>query len=237
MCQPVWVAVAIGAILSVITPAPVGAQDVAAQVPTIVTSGEAVLRRPPDQAFVAVTIESRAKSVRDAQGQNATAASAVRKRLEAAGLQGDAIRTLGYYLHEDVDHADGRRVSRGYVARNTFEVRLDDIERTGEVIDSAVQAGATSIGGVRFELKDRRAAEREALRLAVADARERADAAAAAIGRAVDRVIRVEEGSPGVPAPRPMPGVQVFAQSAAMTNVEPGTIEVRAQATVTVSMK
>jgi hypothetical protein len=31
--------------------------------------------------------------------------------------------------------------------------------------------------------------------------------------------------------------VQVFAQSAAMTNVEPGTIEVRAQATVTVSMK
>jgi uncharacterized protein YggE len=237
MCQPVWVAVAIGAILSVFTPAPVGAQDAAAQVPTIVTSGEAVLRRPPDQAFVAVTIESRAKSVRDAQGQNATAASAVRKRLEAAGLQGDAIRTLGYYLHEDVDHADGRRVSRGYVARNTFEVRLDDIERTGEVIDSAVQAGATSIGGVRFELKDRRAAEREALRLAVADARERADAAAAAIGRAVDRVIRVEEGSPGVPGPRPMPGVQVFAQSAAMTNVEPGTIEVRAQATVTVSMK
>jgi uncharacterized protein YggE len=236
MYQPIWIRGAVAAILSALAPGLVVAQDTAAQAATIVTSGEAVLRRAPDQAFVAVTVESRARSPREAQGQNTVVTGAVRKRLEAAGLQADAVRTLGYYVHEDVDHADGRRVSRGYVARNTLEVRVDDIARTGEIIDSAVQAGATSVGGVRFELRDRRSVEREALRLAVADARERADAAAAGIGRTVDRVIRVEESEPGGASPRPMP--RVYAESlATTTNVEPGTIEVRAHATVTVSMK
>jgi uncharacterized protein YggE len=49
-------------------------------------------------------------------------------------------------------------------------VRLNAIERTGELLDLLVQAGATSVSGVRFDLKDRAGAEREALRLAVIDA-------------------------------------------------------------------
>ena len=63
----------------------------------------------------------------------------------------------------------------------------------GEILDLAVGSGATSVSGVRFDLKDRAAAEREALKRAVADARARADAAAAGAGVKVDRVLRIEE--------------------------------------------
>ena len=156
-----------------------------------------MVRRAPDQAFVTVSVESRARNPRDAQRQNAEAMTAVQQRIAAAGVPKDAVRTLGYNIQQEFDYVEGRRVARGYLARNAVEVRVDAIDRTGDILDAAVQAGATSVASVRFDLKDRAAAEREALRLAVVDARARADAAAAGAGRAVDRVLRIDDTPPG----------------------------------------
>jgi len=95
-------------------------------------------------------------------------------------------------------------VPREFAARSTIEVRVDEIARLGELLDAAVQGGATSVSGVRFDVKDREAAERDALRLAVADARARAEAGAAGAGRVVDRIVRIEDNrdsSGGFPRP------------------------------------
>ena len=54
------------------TGVPLFAQEPSApQVPSIVTSGEAVVRRAPDQAMIYAAVETRARSPRDAQRQNA----------------------------------------------------------------------------------------------------------------------------------------------------------------------
>jgi uncharacterized protein YggE len=124
------------------------------------------------------------------------------------------------------------------VARNLLEVRLDDIERVGEILDTVVQAGATSVAGVRFDLKDRSGAEREALRLAVADARSRAEAAAAGAGSAIVRVIRIEDSRQNVPSPRMYVGAALEARDAqATTPIEAGPIEIRASVTATFAIK
>jgi uncharacterized protein YggE len=202
-----------------------------------VTTGEALVRRAPDQAFVSLAIESRARNPKDAQKQNAEAVAAVQQKLAAAGLPKDAIRTLGYIIHQEFDFANGRRVPREYLARNALEARVDAVERTGEIIDAAVQAGATSVSAVRFDLRDRAGAEREALRLAVADARARAEAAAAGAGRTVDRVLKIEDiRQPVMPPPRPMM-MRASADAAPETPIEPGQIEIHATVTLTVSIK
>ena len=204
----------------------------------VVTTGEAIVQRAPDRAFVTIASEARAKSSRDAQRQNADTMSAVRQRLTQAGIAADAVRTIGVDLQQEFDFPQGRRVPREYVARNTIEVRIDDLGHVGDVLDAAVQAGATSSGGVRFDLRDRSGAEREALRLAVADARARADAAAAGAGRTIDRIVKVEDARDApVIIPRPMAGVMARAEATAPTPVEPGTIEIRARVTLTASMK
>lgn len=204
----------------------------------VVTTGEAVVQRAPDRAFVTIASEARAKTSRDAQRQNADTMSAVRQRLTQAGIATDAVRTIGVDLQQEFDFPQGRRVPREYVARNTIEIRIDDLGRVGDVLDAAVQAGATSSGGVRFDLRDRSGAEREALRLAVADARARADAAAAGAGRAIDRIVKVEDTrDTPVIIPRPMAGVMARAEASTPTPVEAGTIEIRARVTLTASMK
>jgi len=205
--------------------------------PVVVTSGTGVLEVVPDRAWVSITAESRASNPRDAQRRNAEAMSPVQEKLRAAGIPADAIRTRAYDLQPEWDFVDNRRVSRGYVARNTIEVRVDATDRVGEVLEIAVGSGATGLGGIRFDLKDRARLEREALGLAVADARAKADAAAAAAGRAVSRVVRIEEQ--GVISSPPVQ-FRAVAQEMARSDSPPisaGQMELRAQVTLTAELK
>jgi uncharacterized protein YggE len=202
--------------------------------PTILTTGEAIVRRAPDVAYLTLAVESRAKNPRDAQRQNADVLAGVQRQLANTGVAREAQRTLGLWLEQEFDNVNGRRVARDFVARNTLEIRIDDLARAGEIADAVVQGGATSLNGIRFDLKDRAAVERDALRAAVVDARARADAAAAGAGGTVDRILKIEDSRTEAPPPRP---VMMRAEAAPSTAIEPGLIEIRAQVALTVSMK
>lgn len=222
-----------------VTPGMATAQraDVKAEGPVIVTVGEGVVMLTPDRAWVSIAAESRARSPRDAQRANADAMSAVLGRIKAAGLPADAVRTSGYDLQPEFDFSNGKQTLRGYVARNGVEVRVDDLPRVGEIIDAAVGSGATSVSGVRFDLKDRVAAERDALKRAVADARARADAAAAGAGLVVDRVLRIEEQRAPQHDPRPVLMMRTVSAESAQTPITPGELEVRTSVTLTTAIR
>ena len=215
--------------------APAAAQPAPSSLPpvdrhVIHSTGEGTIKRAPDRAWFTVTAESRARTPQAAQKQNAQIMSAVLDKLRGAGLPQDAIQTRSYDLQPEYDFNDGRQTLRGYAARNTVEVRADDLARVGELLDIAVSAGATSAGQVRFDLKEREAAEREALRLAVQDARRRAEAMASAAGLNIASILRIDEQrSGGVPPPMPLMMEMRMAQSAdSAPPVAPGELEVRA---------
>lgn len=219
-----------------LVPALAAAQPQSQQEATVVTSGEGVVHAVPDRAWITVTGESRASNPRQAQRRNEEAMAPVHDKLRAAGVPADAIRTVAYDLHQEWDYVDGRRMSRGYVARNTIDVRVDRVDRVGELLEIAVESGATSVEGIRFDVKDRGTLEREALRLAVSDAREKADAAAAGAGRAVARVLRIEEHGVRMPPPMPLAATREALQADAPP-IAPGRMEWRAQVTLTAELK
>ena len=127
---------------------------------------------------------------------------------------------------------------RGYLARNVIEVRLDDIADGGRVLELAVAAGGTSVQGVRFDLKQRAALEREALTRAVADARARAEAAAKGAGAAVVAVLRIEEGGVNVrPIEAPMMRMAADAVAASAPPIAAGETVIRASVTLTAAIK
>ncbi|MEZ5286184.1 MAG: SIMPL domain-containing protein [Vicinamibacterales bacterium] len=224
------------ALLIVLSATPVAAARQLDGPPVVVVQGEGVVRRAPDQAFVRIGAESRARDPKEAQAANAQAMSAVQQRLAAAGIAGDAIRTVVLTLQQEVDYKDGRQTLRGYLARNVVEVRVDDLGALGGVLDASVGAGATSIQSLRFDLKGRAAAEREALAAAVADGRTRAEAAAGGAGRTLDRILRIEEAGTPVVRPQMMEMARMAADSAP-TPVAEGEIEIRARVTVTAALK
>ena len=207
--------------------------------PVVVTSGQGLVFAVPDRAWITISAESRAPSPKEAQRLNAEAMRPVQDKLRAAGIPVDAIRTLAYDVQYEWDFVNGKRVGRGYVARNTIEVRVDALDRVGELLEIAAGSGATGLGGIRFDLKDQAKLEREALRLAVLDARAKAEAAAAGAGRSIDRILKVEEQGVEVP-PMPVRMMRQTAQAAAVDSTPPisaGQMEIRARATVTVALK
>lgn len=206
--------------------------------PVVVVSGEGTVVAVPDRAWITISAESRAPSPREAQRRNAEVMRPVQDKLRGAGVPADAIRTVSYDVQYEWDFVSGKRVGRGYVARNTIEVRVDTIDRVGDLLEIAVGAGATSLGGVRFDLKDQSRLEREALRLAVADARLKAEAAAAGAGRAIDRIVRIDEQGVVMP-PMPVRAVREAAQLAADSAppISAGQTEIRARVTLTAALK
>ena len=228
-------------VFTLLVAAPASAQTPAPAAPSvIVTNGEGVVKRAPDRAWVSIAAESRARTAQEAQRLNTDAMTAVNERIKAAGIPADAIQTTGYNLQPEFDYVNGKQTLRGYVARNQVQVRVDALAKTGDVIAAAVATGATNVSGVRFDLKDRDVIERDALRVAVQDARQRANAAAAGAGVTIDRVIRVEEQRDTIDGPRPMQmNMAMMRQEAAQAAVpiEAGEIEVRARVTLTVAIR
>jgi uncharacterized protein len=208
------------------------------RVPVIVVTGTAVVRATPDQAFVGLAVESRDPNPGAAQRRNAEVMDAVLAKLAAAQVPKDALRTLSYELMEDFDYDNGKRLSRGFLARNSIEVRVDDLKRVGETIDVATAAGANSVTGVRFDVKDRSSLEREALSRASADARQRAEAVAQGAAVRVGALVRLEErGSFVPPPPGPYMARMAADEAAAKTSIQPGELEVRAEVSLTAKLE
>lgn len=206
--------------------------------PSVIVTGEGVVKAAPDQAWVRIATESRSKVSKEAQQRNAEVMSAVQQKLTSLGIAKDAVRTVGIDLQPEFDYNNGRQTLRGYVARNTIEVRVDDFAKVGDVLDAAVTSGATNIHGLRFDVKNRDAVEQQALQRAVASGMDKAQTIAAAAKRSVERIIRIEEQFVGGGGPQPMVERAMMRMAAdASTPVEAGEIEVRATVRLTVAIK
>jgi uncharacterized protein YggE len=203
----------------------------------VIVTGEGIVKTAPDQAWISIGAETRSKNSKDAQQRNADAMTAVMQKIAAFGISKDAIKTTAIDLQMEFDYANGRQTPRGYVARNTVEVRVDDLVRLGDVLDAVVGSGATMLHGLRFEVKQREQLEATALQSAVKNAMSKSQALATGAGRGVDRVLKIEElTGGGAPVPM-MRQYAMAAQADASTPVAAGEIEIRAQVRVTVAVK
>ena len=205
--------------------------------PAVQASGEAVIQAEPDQAVLSVGVVTQAGNAQDAASQNASQLQTTLDRLRAALGSKGTMRTVGYSLNPVYSNPrDGSQpVIRAYTASNTIQITTSDLAGLGKLIDSASQAGgANRIQGLQFSLKDDAAARSQALRQAVAVARVNAEAMAAGMGLKLGKVLLIDQGSSGGVRPQ----VREFAAAAlAPTPIEPGTVEVRADVTVTFELQ
>jgi uncharacterized protein YggE len=196
---------------------------------TVEATGEAEVSLPPDQAILSLGVTTDAPTAKQALENNARAMTAVVAALAQAGFTGTDVATRAVSLTPLTEHrpqAEPRIV--GYRANNTVQVKTKDPASIGRALDAGVQAGANVAGGIAFGLVDPRAAETQALRLAVQDAQRRATAMADALGKRLGRVIEVR----AIELERPGPRFETMQARAASTPtpIEPGQITVRARA-------
>jgi hypothetical protein len=211
---------------------PSGAHGAAAAEPagqTITVIGTGSVTTVPNRAGFDFTVDTRAKTAAAALAQNASAARAVIAAVKGADVAGADVQTAQVSLNP-VAADDGRSIV-GYVASNTISVQVRDLDAAGKIVDAAVGAGATGVSGPALVRSDSDALYRQALRAAVAQARQKAEALAEAGGGSLGRVVAIAESGVAVPLP-------VTERGAAPTDtpIEPGTQQIDATVTVTYAL-
>ncbi|MBV8976972.1 MAG: SIMPL domain-containing protein [Alphaproteobacteria bacterium] len=165
----------------------------------VVMTGEGSVTAMPDQAIVHAGVVTEARAATDAMAANAEAVARVMAALKALGIDRRAIYTANFSIAPRSTSAkDGRPDSIvGYDASNAISVKLDDISRTGKVLDAMIGAGANQSAGVEFSIKAPGSLLIDARRKAALDAVARARTYAAALGQSLGPIVSISEGGYG----------------------------------------
>jgi uncharacterized protein YggE len=159
---------------------------------TIQVQGHGEVEVIPDVAVINLGVISREREARAAIQAASAQMRAVLAAVQGQGVPDRNIQTTQLNLYLDPE-------TNPYTASHQITVRIKDVDRAGGVLDAAVEAGANASAGVGFALSEQSQPQDRALELAIADARHRADRAAAALGVTIDRVEQLIVSSRSTP--------------------------------------
>jgi hypothetical protein len=162
--------------------------------PAISVTGEASISVPPDLALVDAGVASDAKTAREASEANNNAMTKVLAALKAANVDAKDIQTSRLSLQPQyAPNRSGPSPVVGYRVSNRVTVRIRDVSKLANVIDTLVGAGANDIGNVSFQVSQASKLLDEAREKAVADARRKAEIYARAAGVTLGTPLSISE--------------------------------------------
>jgi uncharacterized protein len=167
----------------------------------ISVTGEARISAPPDLVQIEGGVTSDAKTAREASDANNAAMGKVLLALKGAGMEEKDYQTSRLSLQPQTSQSKsgGPPTITGYRASNRVTLRLRDVSKVANVIDTLVAAGANDIGGITFMVSQASKLLDEAREQAIADARRKAEIYAKAAGVTLGAPLAISEG--GAPAP------------------------------------
>ncbi len=168
--------------------------------PGIVTTGDATIFVQPDTATISVGTTVQAATAADAQARLAESIARVLEAAKAFGIADGDVETSSYSIQPNYVF-DDRAAPRidGYQAQQLVTVTLHDVTRSGAALDALVRDTGATNASIGFSLADPKPEQAEARKLAIEDARAKAQSMAAAAGVALGRVVAISDQSVGMP--------------------------------------
>lgn len=161
----------------------------------VMVTGEASAQAPPDTAVVTLSVVTQSVRALEAQQQNARKSEAVIAAVKETAGANPEIKTSDYSLQPQQSYRPNAIPTIiGYEARNTITVVTAALDNVGALIDASTRAGANSVEGVSFTLRETSPARAQTLAEASKQAMGKAQAMAQALGGRVVRVIEEQEG-------------------------------------------
>jgi uncharacterized protein len=190
---------------------------------TVLGTGSATV--VPDRASFAFGTVSQATTASAALTASSQSVARVITALKKASVAQADVQTSDVSLSPRMNDQGNQIV--GYTASNTVTATIRKIGDAGDVVDAAVGAGANQVSGPNLLASDQDAAYRSALKGAVADARAKAEALAAASSSTLGKITAIVEGGGGIPVPL------VAGAKDSSVPIEPGTQKIEATVSVT----
>ncbi|WP_292369758.1 SIMPL domain-containing protein [Methanoregula sp. UBA64] len=210
----------------------------------ITVSGSGTVMGTPDRVTISFSVQTENSDVKLAQSSNSLAMNNVVDALAAAGVPRDQMKTTDYSItpvYQDDKGVFSSKV-KTYQVTNTLRVTLKDTNQTGQIIDTAVNAGANQVDSIQFMLSDAQAQvlRNQALSKAVTNARADADTVASALNVTITGTNTADIAQSYTPVAYSQYNQAMDAAGAKMaaaTPIQSGSITVTAQVTVTYNIR
>jgi uncharacterized protein len=170
----------------------------------ITVSGEGELFQVPDTAEFTFTILEEAKTSAEVQKIATDKANEAIKALVDSGIEEKDIKTIGYNLYPKYEYkvntvcitfpCERNQEQVGFELSQSVSVKVQDLDKAGEMLELVTSKGVSSVSGLTFTIADEDGIQAEVRKLAIDDARAKAEKLADDLGVTLVRIIGFSEG-------------------------------------------
>ena len=213
----------------------------AAQPRTLNVSGNGTVYLTPDIAYITIGVHTEDPNLATGVSKNNTQAQGLVDALKNAGIAAKDIQTSNFSVYynssQSIDKATGQPITGGYYAvDNTVNVTVRDLSHLGNVLNTAVGAGANNINSINFDVADKTAAMEQARQKAMANANSLASELAKTAGVNLGEIQAISY-SDNSPQPYYGMGGGGAAAPNASVPIQPGQTQISVTVSVTYALK
>lgn len=170
---------------------------------TISVTGEGKIYTKPDIALVSISVVSEGKKVIEVQNENTKKINEVIKFLKDSGIEEKDIKTINYNLYPQYVYEE-RKAPRivGYSLSQVLEVKIRILDKVGDILEGATEQGVNEINSLYFKVDKDEEVKEEARKLAIDDAKKKAEKLASQLGVKLVKISSFSEGGGETPVYR-----------------------------------
>ena len=169
---------------------------------TINVSAKGEVFVKPDIAKVTLSVVKEAKTALEAQEQATQAINTVVEFLKESGIEDKDVKTTSYSLQPRYDYLrDEGRILRGYVVRQSLEVKIRNIDDAGKIMTGATEAGADQVGNLSLTIDDEEEIKNEARQIDITKAKDKAKKLAQELDVDLSRLVNFYESGGIISSP------------------------------------
>ncbi|WP_159102298.1 SIMPL domain-containing protein [Caldalkalibacillus mannanilyticus] len=193
----------------------------------IEVTGEGSIAVTPNLAEIMIGAITENQRLSIAQAENSKIIANVLESLFKLNIAKEQIQTAVYRIEPQYHYEEGKSSLIGYQVTHLLQVTIDNMEKTGLVIDTAVNSGANSVSMIQFKVSNSDGYYHQALSLAVKNARNKAMTIATSLGGTLHRYpLKVEEEIPRI-GPVPYQAAS-FQLESALPPIQAGELNISA---------
>ena len=160
---------------------------------TVTATGSAQIEAEPDKVSVNVYIEKRAPTAQEAKDLHDEALDDLVVNLIRIGIDKDDIKMQNFNVYPEYEWSDGQNKQKGFIARQDIIIETEDFDQVASIVDGTIDAGGL-VSYINFELSEEKqnSYKVQALEKAGKDARRKAEATAAGLGKKLGSLVSVQ---------------------------------------------
>lgn len=161
-------------------------------VPMINVSGEGKIKTEPDQVLISIAIESKGNSAVEVKKENDEKMDAILKSIKKANIAKEDFQTQRVTLNPSYDYV---KKKSNFTAMQSISILLKDLSKYDALIEGLVSDGINRINRVEYKTSKLSQLQSDARKLAIKDAKAKADDFVSVLGQKVGKAILISDTS------------------------------------------